>query len=125
MKTGKQLHVDSDYLKNFKKTLIFVDTETFLTYGKSKCQNCESFTYCQIQGYTFFNDTESECRRALAKIVGSTYSDFYFKYSINVCKSCSIYFSTLYRCQNYDALIDSTYASSFSYFNSLRDWLYS
>ena len=125
LKTEKQLHVDIDYLKNLKKTLIFMDTETFQTHGKSKCQNCESFTYCETQVYSFFNDTESECRRALQKLVGSTYSEFYFKYRINVCKLCSDYFSTLYKCQKYDALINSIYTSSSSYFNSLRDWLYS
>ncbi|CAG8830367.1 3089_t:CDS:2, partial [Cetraspora pellucida] len=107
LRVGKQLYVETNYLKNFKRTLIFVDAETFCKYGKSRCQNCKSYTYCETQGFTFFGNTESDCKKVLKKLVQPTDNDSYLRYSVNVCEYCDSYLTALYRGQNYDALLDS------------------
>ncbi|CAG8712089.1 17422_t:CDS:2 [Cetraspora pellucida] len=96
LRLEKQLYVKTNYLKNFKRTLIFADTKTFYKYGKSRCQNCKSYTYCETQGFTFFENTESDCKKVLKKLVQSSNNNSYLKYSVNVCEYCDLYLTALY-----------------------------
>ncbi|CAG8834243.1 24637_t:CDS:1, partial [Cetraspora pellucida] len=107
LRLEKQLYVKTNYLKNFKRTLIFVDAETFCKYEKSRCQNYKSYTYCKTQGFTFFGNTELDCKKVLKKLVQPSDNDAYLRYSVNVCEYCDSYLIALYQGQSYNALLDS------------------
>ncbi|CAG8823604.1 16083_t:CDS:2, partial [Cetraspora pellucida] len=80
-------HDNQLYCDHFKKTLIFIESNELETYDKSRCQNCEMFTYCVVYSYDFPTHCKSECKDALReKIRPIVVGNHYLSYCIKICK---------------------------------------
>ncbi|CAG8826387.1 13264_t:CDS:1, partial [Racocetra persica] len=51
-------------------------------------------------------NTPSKCQSLLDALTKPTSSNFYLTYKVNLCEQCEKYFTNLFMCQDYNALLE-------------------